>query len=100
MEAKKTTENLIDETLNDPCASFWLKGAIRALVMRDPVDAAADAEYLYTLMAKRCADVLGNYGRLGVLVLFISARLVLSLPWCQEIPLYEAGSKSAPMEVR
>lgn len=57
---KKTASQMIQEILNDPCASNWLKLAVRALIQRDPVDAAADAAYLSALMNARCAEILST----------------------------------------
>lgn len=39
------------DVLADPAASYWLKDAIRALLERDPVDAACDAEVLAMLFS-------------------------------------------------
>ena len=36
--------------LNDPAASRWLKGALEGAMLRDPVDAAADADKLARLL--------------------------------------------------
>ena len=58
IDTQKTSARLIHETVNDPCASYWLKTALRESIRRDPVDAVADAEYLYRILAKRCAEVL------------------------------------------
>ncbi len=38
-------------------ASGWLMRALESALDRDPVDAAADAEYLSALLAQRSADV-------------------------------------------
>ena len=49
----------ITAALTDPAASDWLKVAIRALLGRDPIDAANDADYLahlFTGRAKALAD--------------------------------------------
>ncbi len=48
----------IDEVLRDPAASFWLKGALRSAMARDPVDAANDAEVLAALLDKRSRTIL------------------------------------------
>jgi hypothetical protein len=48
-----TINDRIDHILNDPCASYWLKDAVRLLLKRDPVDAASDA-VLAALFADRC----------------------------------------------
>ncbi|QSB03787.1 hypothetical protein JWZ98_23035 (plasmid) [Methylomonas sp. EFPC1] len=37
---------LHNKILNDPAASDWLKNALRAALVRDPVDAVNDAEIL------------------------------------------------------
>lgn len=42
--------------MNDPTASFWLKKAVDAVMHRDCVDAANDAEALLALCNKLCAD--------------------------------------------
>ena len=39
--------------LADPAASYWLKEAIRALLSRDALDAANDAELLAKLFSSR-----------------------------------------------
>lgn len=44
----------IQAALNDPAASNWLKGALLSGLLRDPVDAANDAEILSQLLAERC----------------------------------------------
>ena len=49
----------IEQVLADPCASFWLRDAIVALLNRDVVDAANDAELLAVLMSNRCKAVVG-----------------------------------------
>lgn len=45
----------IFRTLHDPAASSWLKNALRFALMRDPVDASLDAEYLSALLCERAA---------------------------------------------
>ena len=40
----------IARVLSDPCASLWLKQALRSALNRDPVDAANDAEVLLRLL--------------------------------------------------
>jgi hypothetical protein len=47
----------LNTILNDPCASYWLKDALRSALRRDIVDAANDAEFLAELLANRCADL-------------------------------------------
>jgi hypothetical protein len=48
----------IAEVLADPGASRWLKQALSAALVRDPVDAANDAELLARLLDKQCRDIL------------------------------------------
>ena len=50
---------LIEEVLNDPAASNWLKNALMAALQRDAVDAANDSALLAALLARR-ADALLN----------------------------------------
>jgi hypothetical protein len=50
----------IDEVLDDPAASLWLKAALRSALSRDPVDAANDADVLATLLDGRCYSMLGQ----------------------------------------
>jgi len=44
----------IEEIVDDPAASFWLKNALGAALIRDPVDAANDAEMLAQVLDQRC----------------------------------------------
>jgi hypothetical protein len=46
----------IDEILNDPSASNWLRDALRKALDRDPVDAANDAEILAAVLAARAGE--------------------------------------------
>ena len=41
---------VIQEVLDDPAASNWLKDALRAALRRDPVDAANDSAFLAELL--------------------------------------------------
>jgi len=50
----------VEQVLSDPAASFWLKDALRSAVVRDPVDAANDAEVLFRLLDERCHKSLGE----------------------------------------
>jgi hypothetical protein len=45
----------VQEVLASPSTSFWLKDALQAALLRDPVDAANDAELLAAVLASRCA---------------------------------------------
>jgi hypothetical protein len=44
----------VAEVLSDPTASLWLKTTLRSVLLRDPVDAANDCEFLARLLARRC----------------------------------------------
>ncbi len=48
----------IQEVLGDPAASLWLKEALRSALIRDPVDAANDADILARLLDARCHAIL------------------------------------------
>lgn len=50
----------IDEILDDPAASFWLKAALRSALSRDPVDATNDADILARLLEQRFRRILKN----------------------------------------
>ena len=50
----------ISEVLNDPCASSWIKNAIKSAMSRDAVDALNDAEFLVALLAQGVADANNN----------------------------------------
>jgi len=41
--------------LSDPCASFWIKNALRSALERDPVDALNDAELLVNVLQENLA---------------------------------------------
>ena len=47
----------------DPTCSRWLKDALRAAIMRDPIDAANDAEILYRCLDNRCATAAPGAGQ-------------------------------------
>lgn len=48
------------ELLADPGTSYWLKKALQELLVRDPVDAARDAELLCMAMQHNVEQVLGT----------------------------------------
>jgi hypothetical protein len=48
------------EVLSDPTASFWLRATLRSALLRDPVDAANDCEFLTRLLARRCEQLLSD----------------------------------------
>jgi hypothetical protein len=47
-----------EEVLRDPAASVWLQSCLAQALVRDPVDAANDAEILARLLDRRCREVL------------------------------------------
>ena len=48
-----TTQKLIDDVLNDPTISHWLKSSLSSALNRDPLDAANDAEMLLLILSQR-----------------------------------------------
>jgi len=50
----------IQELLDSPCTSYWLKDALRSALNRDCVDAAADAEVLAAVLTLRAEEILGR----------------------------------------
>lgn len=48
-----TTDKLIDDVLNDPAISNWLKWALRSALNRDALDATNDAEILFMILSTR-----------------------------------------------
>jgi hypothetical protein len=50
----------IDEVLDDPAASLWLKAALRSVLSRGPVDAANEADVLARVLDRRCRGVLNT----------------------------------------
>ena len=40
----------IEEVLQDPAASHWLKASLRSALLRDPVDVANDGDFLAGLL--------------------------------------------------
>ena len=47
------TAKIIDDVLNDPTISNWLKSALRSALHRDPLDATNDAEILFLILSQR-----------------------------------------------
>ena len=45
--------------MQDPATSFWLRGALRALLTRDPIDALSDAQVLAEIMRKYVNEIQG-----------------------------------------
>ena len=52
---------LADQIHNDPCASHWLRAAVKVLEGRDPVDALHDAQALAAAMQQRLSILEGGY---------------------------------------
>ena len=50
-------ERRIQEIIDDPAASYWLKSAARAAIARDPVDAVNDADFLLGLLQPWAAAI-------------------------------------------
>jgi hypothetical protein len=50
----------VQELLDSPSVSFWLKDALRKAVNRDCVDAARDAELLAATLRRRADEALGR----------------------------------------
>jgi hypothetical protein len=48
------------EVLSDPTASLWLKTTLLSALLRDPVDAANDCEFLARLLVRRCEQLLSD----------------------------------------
>jgi len=53
MSSKQMTKAI----LSNDCASFWLKHAIEAALLRDPVDSLYDAKALVQLLELRLAEI-------------------------------------------
>ena len=51
-------EREIQRLIDSPCTSFWLKDAFAALLQRDCLDAARDAEWLAHLLGARAKLIL------------------------------------------
>ena len=50
----------IRAVLSDGSTSHWLQQALRWALERDPVDAAADAQVLFTLLELRAQEILND----------------------------------------
>lgn len=49
----------VQEVLQSPTSSNWLKDALRSALNRDCVDASHDAEILAMILGQRCDEALG-----------------------------------------
>lgn len=47
-----------EEVLRSPCTSYWLRMSLSGALMRDPVDAAADAKLLSDLLSANAEEAL------------------------------------------
>jgi hypothetical protein len=56
----------IERILLDNSASYWLKNALKSALPRDSVDAANDAEVLFTVLNKRANDALKTFTKFSV----------------------------------
>ena len=43
----------VDQIMSDFSSSTWLKNALQAALLRDPIDAANDAEILFLVLADK-----------------------------------------------
>jgi hypothetical protein len=50
----------VDELLREPSTSFWLRNALTSALLRDPVDAANDADILARVLDQRCRLILNQ----------------------------------------
>jgi hypothetical protein len=55
------TAKIIDDVLNDPTISDWLKWALRSALNRDPLDVTNDAELLFFILSTRLGELFANY---------------------------------------
>lgn len=51
------TAKIIDDVLNDPTISDWLKWALRSALNRDPLDVTNDAEILFLILSTRLGEL-------------------------------------------
>ncbi len=55
------TAKIIDDVLNDPTISNWLKSALSSALNRDLLDATNDAEMLFLILSRRLGELFANY---------------------------------------
>lgn len=53
----KPSDQIKQDILNDPCASYWLKYALETLDNRDVVDAANDVDVLRDFIEAKIKEV-------------------------------------------
>lgn len=56
-----TTQKLIDDVLNDPTISHWLKSALSSALNCDLLDATNDAEMLFFILSRCLGELFANY---------------------------------------
>ena len=55
------TAKLIDDVLNDPTTSHWLKSALGSALNRDLLDAPNDSEMLFLILSRRLGELFANH---------------------------------------
>jgi hypothetical protein len=55
------TAKIIDDVLNDPTISDWLKWALRSALNRDPLDVTNDAELLFFILSTRLGELFAEH---------------------------------------
>ena len=55
------TAKIIDDVLNDPTISNWLKSSLTSALNRDLLDATNDAEMLFFILSRRLGELFANY---------------------------------------
>ena len=55
------TAKIIDDVLNDPTISNWLKSALGSALNRDPLDATNDAEMLFLILSRRLGELFAEH---------------------------------------
>jgi hypothetical protein len=58
------TAKIIDDVLNDPTISDWLKWALRSALNRDPLDVTNDAEMLFLILSQRLGELFAEHAPL------------------------------------
>ena len=56
-----TINKLIDDVLNDPTISHWLKSSLSSALNRDLLDATNDAEMLFFILANRLGELFAEH---------------------------------------
>jgi hypothetical protein len=61
LEGFGMTAKIIDDVLNDPTISDWLKWALRSALNRDPLDVTNDAEILFLILSQRLGELFAEH---------------------------------------